>query len=417
MPSLQEALQDTHPKVNTAAQATLTAVALVITQPEIMKNMESLIDALTKPDQKTNACLERLMETTFCNPMDTAALSVVIPVVTRGLRERSAELKKIAAMTAGNIFQLVQEARDMKPFVPVILPEVLKAVEHSHPDVRKAAERAKERLLSGAELTEGMQVEVKENPVVAAVCAQLAGRLPGAVAEFVAEEAALMLEEHAGLRELGEVLGPVVAGYLDEAAVAELCKDAQRVHKAHDLHAERHAGKDIIADIPNIILAFAGRVLMNKTSFWLERGHRYGLIGQNGVGKTTLLNRVAAGDINGWPKDLTVYYIQHEILAEAGTGVRDFMLSQVPKGYDTSRIKGVLTEVGFSEERQLAAVSELSGGWRMKLAIARSMMWEPQLLLLDEPTNHCACPRAPHCAKRFRRPLPGAAIAKLSARR
>ena len=47
-------------------------------------------------------------------------------------------------------------------------------------------------------------------------------------------------------------------------------------------------------NLPNIILAFAGRVLMNKTSFYLERGPVYGLVGQNGVGKTTLLNRCAA---------------------------------------------------------------------------------------------------------------------------
>jgi hypothetical protein len=76
------------------------------------------------------------METTFVNSMDSAALAVVVPVVARGLRERSAELKKMAAMTAGNIFALVNEPRDMAPFVPVILPEVIKAMEHSHPDVR-----------------------------------------------------------------------------------------------------------------------------------------------------------------------------------------------------------------------------------------------------------------------------------------
>lgn len=70
-------------------------------------------------------------------------------------------------------------------------------------------------------------------------------------------------------------------------------------------------------------------MLLNKTPFFLERGHCYGLVGQNGVGKTTLLTRVAAGDINNFPKDVSCYYIQHEILAEAGTGVLTFMLGQV----------------------------------------------------------------------------------------
>lgn len=124
-------------------------------------------------------------------------------------------------------------------------------------------------------------------------------------------------------------------------------------------------------------------MLLNKTPFYLERGHRYGLIGQNGVGKTTLLTRVAAGDINNFPKNVSCYYIQHEILAEAGTSVTTFMESQVPEGCPHSRIGGALKAVGFSDERAAAAVSELSGGWRMKLAIARSMLWNADLLLLD----------------------------------
>ncbi len=135
-------------------------------------------------------------------------------------------------------------------------------------------------------------------------------------------------------------------------------------------------------------------MLLNKTPFYLERGHRYGLVGQNGVGKTTLLTRVAAGDINNFPKDVSCYYIQHEILAEAGTSVTTFMLGQVPEGCGIEQIKEALTTVGFSEERAAAAVSELSGGWRMKLAIARSMLWNADLLLLGARAVHALCARA-----------------------
>lgn len=286
IPVLMDCLQDTHPKVAAAGSSALKAVAQIIEQPEIQKNMANLTEALTKPDQKTNACLEKLMETTFCNPMDCSALAVVVPVVARGLRERSAELKKIAAMTAGNIFALVQNPRDMKPFVPVILPEVAKACEHSHPDVRKAAERAKEKLLSGAQMEGGAgaaaaggAADDKEGPVAARVREHLRGRVPEAVAEFAAEEASLLLEEGlvTGEGELEEIIGPVVAGYLDAAAAAALCEEAVRAFReSRGAGSDEHAGKDLLVHIPNIILAFAGRVLMNKTSFYLERGHCYG---------------------------------------------------------------------------------------------------------------------------------------------
>jgi len=60
IPKLMECLQDTHPKVSAAAAAALADVASVITQPEIQKNMSTLIDALSKPEQKTAACLEKV---------------------------------------------------------------------------------------------------------------------------------------------------------------------------------------------------------------------------------------------------------------------------------------------------------------------------------------------------------------------
>ena len=60
IPKLMECLQDTHPKVSAAAATALADVASVITQPEIQKNMSTLIEALSKPEQKTAACLEKV---------------------------------------------------------------------------------------------------------------------------------------------------------------------------------------------------------------------------------------------------------------------------------------------------------------------------------------------------------------------
>ena len=334
------------------------------------------------------------------NSMDSAALAIVVPVVTRGLRERSAELKKIAAMTAGNIFALVNEPRDMAPFVPIILPEVTKAMEHSHPDVRKAAERAKVKLLHGARMEDGAAPPpVPDKALEAHVRAALSG-LPPIVSQYVAELTAELLEDRevGTAEELAAVLSPIILPFVAQPAVDALAASVVALHEERVLAAagrDIHAGKDLVVNIANIILAFAGRVLLNKTPFYLERGHCYGLVGQNGVGKTTLLTRIAAGDINNFPKDVSTYYIQHEILAEEGTSVTMFMHGQVPEGCQTETIMAALYEVGFTDERASAAVNELSGGWRMKLAIARSMLWNADLLLLDEPTNR-ACPRAGH---------------------
>lgn len=60
-----------------------------------------------------------------------------------------------------------------------------------------------------------------------------------------------------------------------------------------------------------IITDCTGKQLLKPTNLQFERNHRYGVVGNNGVGKTTLLNRIASGEINGFPQNIKVLYIQH----------------------------------------------------------------------------------------------------------
>lgn len=65
-----------------------------------------------------------------------------------------------------------------------------------------------------------------------------------------------------------------------------------------------------------------------------------------------------------------------------------FGLDPALKGVPRSKIRDQLLEVGFDDERQADIVGGLSGGWKMKLELARAMLYNADLLLLDEPTNH-----------------------------
>merc|ERR1711965_528506 len=89
-------------------------------------------------------------------------------------------------------------------------------------------------------------------------------------------------------------------------------------------------GKEYAVDVQKAILAFAGRVLLRGCDLRFERGHRYGLIGQNGTGKTTLLNRLSAKDITGFPTELRTFYIRHEVLCDDGVFVKDFLRKGAP---------------------------------------------------------------------------------------
>jgi elongation factor 3 len=137
----------------------------------------------------------------------------------------------------------------------------------------------------------------------------------------------------------------------------------------------------------------SGRMLLVKADLHLERGHRYGLVGQNGAGKTTLMRRIAKKDMPDFPVTLNVVFVEHEISGEAvNLTVTEFMLVAGAKqgigDMNETRAHSILTTVGFDPEMQSKSVKELSGGWRMRLAIAQALLSDADILCLDEPTNH-----------------------------
>ena len=127
----------------------------------------------------------------------------------------------------------------------------------------------------------------------------------------------------------------VDAAAVDAVAVAAVEKFKEMLTEVAKAILADSGDKNFSLDIQNIILAFAGRVLLRKADVRFERGHRYGLIGQNGTGKTTLLNRLSAKDINGFPQELKTWYIRHEVLCEDGITVKTFLRQNAPEEKQT----------------------------------------------------------------------------------
>jgi hypothetical protein len=149
VPRLADTLTDTHPKVAAAARSALLEVGSVIKNPEIAALVSCIMDAIIDPNDKTNGCLDTLLETTFVNSVDAPSLALIIPIITRGLRERKTDLKKKAAKIAGNMCSLVGSPADLAPYVPLLLPELKKTLVDPIPEVRAIAARALGSLLQG----------------------------------------------------------------------------------------------------------------------------------------------------------------------------------------------------------------------------------------------------------------------------
>ena len=145
--------------------------------------------------------------------------------------------------------------------------------------------------------------------------------------------------------------------------------------------------------------AFSHRVLFEGLTFSISRGEKIALIGQNGAGKSTLLKILAglmdpdSGRVSR-TRGIQVGYLSQSPTFPENITVRDAIYAGIANSDDWS-VVGVAEEVmsrlelktnDYSYEDKL--VSELSGGWQKKVALAHELAKSPDVLFLDEPTNH-----------------------------
>jgi len=175
--------------------------------------------------------------------------------------------------------------------------------------------------------------------------------------------------------------------------------------------------------IDKFSIAAKGKDLFTNASLLIAQGRKYGLVGPNGHGKTTLLRHIGNRALQ-IPPNIDVLYCEQEVGADERSAlktvldadeVRTELLEEKEKlekeqedGKDvTERLTNVYEELrnigadqaepkarrllaglGFDKLMQDRATNKFSGGWRMRVSLARALYIEPTLLMLDEPTNH-----------------------------
>jgi len=190
--------------------------------------------------------------------------------------------------------------------------------------------------------------------------------------------------------------------------------------------------------ISNLSLYFGGQDVFDNIFLTVNKGDKIGLVGKNGAGKTTLLNLFAnkitpnSGDV-AIPKELKIGYLTQDLDFEDGYSVIDeakkafqeinvlqkeidllnhdlenrtdyesdsymLLINQLHEKQEQFQIKGgkdlqatmsqVLLGLGFMQSDFERGTNEFSGGWRMRIELAKILLQKPDIMLLDEPTNH-----------------------------
>ncbi|KAG9493842.1 hypothetical protein GDO78_001621 [Eleutherodactylus coqui] len=177
--------------------------------------------------------------------------------------------------------------------------------------------------------------------------------------------------------------------------------------------------------IENFDVSFGERVLLTGAELHLASGRRFGLVGRNGLGKTTLLKMLASRSLRV-PSHISILHVEQEVAGDdtpalqsvlecdtlresllkeerelnarisagKGDGSESTRLSEIYGKLEEieadkapARASVILAGLGFKHSMQQQVTKEFSGGWRMRLALARALFGRPDLLLLDEPTN------------------------------
>ena len=157
---------------------------------------------------------------------------------------------------------------------------------------------------------------------------------------------------------------------------------------------------------------FGQNKLLINASIKFSRGHRYGLVGRNGSGKSTFLRLISSREFSFHPS-MVIAHVSQELEAsdtpaldsvlEADTERQELLERLKTNPPDLADIYAKLDEIGadeapiraakvlnglcFTHEDQKRPVKDFSGGWRMRLALAQALFSRPDVLLLDEPTN------------------------------
>ncbi|MCR5049543.1 MAG: ABC-F family ATP-binding cassette domain-containing protein [Paludibacteraceae bacterium] len=151
--------------------------------------------------------------------------------------------------------------------------------------------------------------------------------------------------------------------------------------------------------IDHISMEFASRPVLDDITFLINRKERIALVGKNGAGKSTLLRLIAgeytptAGRI-AREADMTIGYLPQVMLHQDGRTLREEVMTvfaETPEEEQARRIAEMdktIIGLGFERKDFERPCSEFSGGWRMRIELAKILLSHPDLLLLDEPTNH-----------------------------
>ena len=405
VPEVTACMWDTKKQVKVAATNAMKSACNVIGNKDIEHMTGKIIVAITKP-KEVPEIMHQMAGVTFVQSVESPALAMVVPLLLRGLREKLTATKRQSAVIIDNMSKLVDNPLDAGPFLPLLLPALETNAESiADPEARAITGKAVEQLkrlkaLCDKQLSVRGDVTKIADLLKEAFGADESSPNLNAIIDHSAIIATAMMdlkymEDSQWKKNISPLFKSYFAADKIDAAIEKVRAESEKLMEIPDDDDDEDDSEELCNC--KFTLAYGTKILLHNTKMKLKRGKRYGLLGGNDSGKTTLMRSIANNQVEGFPdvSQVRTVFVEADIQGEQSHLSCIQYVFEDPKikelGCSIEEIREVLSTVGFRADGKAKpdhAVSTLSGGWRMKLALARAMLQKADILLLDEPTNH-----------------------------
>ena len=387
--------------------------------PEVIKAI--------KDSMYSSQAIEKLAGCIFVQNVEYPALCVMLPILRRGLRSSTTEVRRKSCVIIDNMAKLIEHPKEIYPLLPELEPLVEHASIHiSNPEARSVAERALKTLQKTKKsdfeykvfTNDSIKLLIKDN-----------------IKESFDNLTCHMETEN--MYNLSKIVNYMVQCYqFDEADwiqeftyhlgedenVSKLALEIlKKLKNVNEIKEERFIDEEEGEDLyqGEFSLAHGSLTLLNNTFLHLKKNRFYGLLGPNNCGKTTLMRAIANEQVDGFPKrdQLKTIFVEHEIkereVGEDSEGYPIFntdlcgidwvvdccneVYMMEPK-VTREQVEELMQEIGFGNSKKYpgmerAADAEMgvttySGGWKMKMQLCAATLMDADILMLDEPTGH-----------------------------
>jgi elongation factor 3 len=427
VPVVSNLFWDPKPVVQNTAKAVLADIIKCSGNADLNPFLPVVLSTFQDPSTTPDA-VEKLAGCVFVQNVECAAITIIEPILNRGLKAATNEVKRKSCVIIDNMCKLVEHPKEILPLVSKIQPLVESCAENiSDPEARSIANKALNTLKSSYGETKDI-IEKTNEEILELISIE--------IKKYCTTPVGAKLDD---IKYLSNIITNMCNTYYfdydkwfdnfdkylqsdDKQFIQNVCKNVfNKTEKSfvqkEEIYEDTEEGKDLYKG--NFSLAYGALTLLNNVNIHLKRNRFYGLLGPNNCGKTTLMRAIANEQIEGFPKkeELRTIFVEHEIQErEVGEDDSGFPILNIDLcGIDwvvdccnfvygmqppvkRDAVETVMEELGFGNSKKgtgkdRAADAEMqvttySGGWKMKMQLCAATLMNADILMLDEPTGH-----------------------------